>query len=296
MKPLAAILLCCCSIAVGALEPTHHVLDSDGHPMSVWEKSAVKPTATILLLHGRTWSALPDFDLQVAGEELSFMDGLTDLGYRVFALDARGYGGTERDDTGWLTPGRAAMDVTNVLHWIKQRSNSDIHLFGWSYGSMVSQLVVQRDPGIVASAILFGYPYSPERYVIRGDEVYPEQPPALPNTVLNAASDFVTPGSISDKAIETYVRRSLEADPVRVDFKDLHHWLELDAGKVKTPVLLLKGEFDPLAPMAAQAQFFAALGVSKKWFVVLAGGDHAALLETPRDEMLHAIDSFIQSL
>ena len=250
MKILAGLLLCYFSIAVAALEPARHYVDSDGHPMSVWEKSAVKPRATILLLHGRTWSSLPDFDLQVEREDLSFMDGLTGMGYRVFALDARGYGGTPRDASGWLTPQRAAADVANVLRWIKQRTESEMHLFGWSYGSMVSQLVVQRDPGIVASAILFGYPYNPERYIITGEEVYPDKPPALPNTALNAASDFVTPGSISRTAIDTYVERALEADPVRVDFKDLHHWLELDAGKVKTPILLLKGEFDPLAPMA----------------------------------------------
>lgn len=223
------------------------------------------------------------------------MDGLTELGYQVFALDARGYGGTPRDASGWLTPNRAAADVINILRWITQRSDLDVHLFGWSYGSMVSQLVVQRDPGIVASAIFFGYPYSPRRYVITGDEIYPDQPPALPNTAINAASDFKTPGSISRKAIETYVERALEADPVRVDFRDLHQWLELDAGKIQTPILLLKGEFDPLALMPEQAKFFADLGVSNKWFVVLEGGDHAALLESPRDDMLHAIDSFIQS-
>ncbi|MEH6570277.1 MAG: alpha/beta fold hydrolase [Halioglobus sp.] len=295
MKILPGILLFCFSIAAAALEPVRHIVDSDGHPMAVWEKSAGEPRATILLLHGRTWSSIPDYDLQVDGEDLSFMDGLTELGYRVFALDARGYGGTPRDVSGWLTPQRAATDVANVLRWIKQRAESDVHLFGWSYGSMVSQLVVQREPGIVASAILFGYPYNPQRYVITGDEIYPDQPPALPNTALNAASDFITPGSISSRAIKAYVEQALVADPVRVDFKDLHQWLELDAVKVKTPTLLLKAEFDPLAPMTEQAQFFSQLGVSHKWFVVLAGGDHAALLEEPRDDMLHAIDSFIQS-
>ena len=42
--------------------------------------------------NGRTWSSVPDFDLQVPGESLSFMDGLNALGYAVYALDARGYG------------------------------------------------------------------------------------------------------------------------------------------------------------------------------------------------------------
>ena len=288
------LLVFCTQLA--ASELVKHIVPSDGHPLTLWEKSPADPKAQILLLHGRTWSSLPDFDLQVEGEDLSFMDGLNALGYSVYALDARGYGATPRDESGWLTPDRAAKDVSNVLSWLRERSAQEVHLFGWSYGSMVAQLVMQREPEHASSLILFGYPFSLERYPVFDDIVYPAVAPAEANTAENAASDFIVPGSISQKAIETYVEASLRADPVRVDIRDIHEWAELNPGRVKTPTLLIKGEFDPLVPIGQQAELFRDLGTPDKWFIILPGGDHAALLETPRERMLHAMDSFMQSL
>ena len=279
-----------------AAELRQHTVKVDGHPMALWEKRARNPLGTILLLHGRTWSSVPDFDLQVPGEELSFMDGLIEKGYTVYALDGRGYGATPRDQTGWLTPDRATKDAIAVLKWIKTQNKVDSHLFGWSYGSMVSQLVVQRDPNLVASVTLFGYPYNPTRYPSSQLNEYPKKAPAKQNTAVNAASDFITPGSISDEAIKAYVIAALKADPIRVDFKDLHQWKELNPKLVTTPLLLLQAEHDPLAPTENQANFFAAVSTSNKWWISLPNGDHAALLEAPREKMLDAIDNFIDSI
>lgn len=284
------------ALPVAGAELIRHTVTADGHPMALWEKSPDKPKAQILLLHGRTWSSLPDFDLHVKGEDLSFMDGLNKLGYRVFALDARGYGATPRDETGWLTPGRAADDASSVLKWIRSRSPLATHLYGWSYGSMISQLVVQRDPRLVDSVILFGYPVNPERTAEMTRAQYPLKPPAEANTIKNAISDFITPGSISQRAVDTYAKAALQADPIRVDFRNLHEWVELDPTKVTTATLLLQGEFDPLAATIHQAAFFSKVRTANKTWIVLPGGDHAALLETPRMKMLHSIDFFIESL
>ena len=73
----------------------------------------------MVLLHGRTWSARPNFDLQVPGEDLSLMDGLVEAGYAAFAVDLRGYGQTPRDETGWLNPDRAAKDLKAVLERVR---------------------------------------------------------------------------------------------------------------------------------------------------------------------------------
>jgi pimeloyl-ACP methyl ester carboxylesterase len=296
MNRVFVFLLLYIPTTASAADLVRHTVLADGHPMALWEKSPDDPKAQILLLHGRTWSSLPDFDLQVKDEDLSFMDGLNELGYSVFALDARGYGATPRDDTGWLTPGRSSDDATIVLKWMKEHSQLATHLYGWSYGSMVSQLVIQRDPGLVDSVILFGYPVSPERISGMTETNDPAQPPAMDNTLKNAVSDFITPDSISQRAIDTYARAALKADPVRVDFRNLHEWSELDPTKVTTAMLLLQGQFDPLAPTNQQAAFFTRVATADKTWVVLPGGDHAALLETPRMKMLQSIDFFINSL
>tara|TARA_R110002073_G_scaffold4833_11_gene30830 strand:- start:1637 stop:2539 length:903 start_codon:yes stop_codon:yes gene_type:complete len=292
VRVLVLAILVSVSAVTFATEPTRHTVIADGHPLALWEKGSDSAARTILLLHGRTYSALPDFDLRTADVNLSFMDELVKRGFRVFALDARGYGGSERDNSGWLTPDRAVKDALIVLDWIKTQTKTTPHLFGWSYGSMVSQMVAQRSPDSISSLLLFGYPFDPSRHVADPKMEYPDTPPAKTNTAAHAASDFITPGSISQSAIQAYVAMALKADPVRVDFKNLHEWAELDATKVSSPTLLLQGEFDPIAPIYIQQALFTGLNTQNKWWVVLAGGDHAALLEKPRIEMLDAISTF----
>ena len=297
MLRVASILFCLYfCLPLSAAELKHHKVDSSGHLLSVWEKSSTQANATILLLHGRTYSSLPDFDLQTAEENLSMMDALVERGFRVFALDARGYGTTERDTSGWLTPDQAAQDAATTIQWITNQTGNKPHLYGWSYGSMVAQLVAQRNPGSVRSIMLFGYPFNPERHVVAEDFVYPDEPSVKQNTKQHAASDFTVVGAISKSGITAYVKAALKADPIRVDFRALHQWAELDPTKVTVPTLLIQGEFDTIAPDEIQYQLFSNLGTSHKWWVVLAGGGHAALLETPRFEMFDSMTTFASQL
>ncbi len=277
-----------------AAELVKHTVIADGHPLAVWEKSVPSAKAHIILHHGRTWSSIPDFDLQVEGEELSLMDGFNAAGYSVWALDARGYGETPRDSSGWNTPNRAALDLAIVLDWLAQRNQAKTHVWGWSYGSMVAQLAAQQYPENMRSVTLFGYPVNPAREYSDTSDL--GEPPRLATTAEAAASDFIVPGSISQNAIDTYVRAALRADPIRADWNQLQQWNALDAAKVNLPTLLLQAEFDPLAQTPAHAAVFSALANPNRQWIVLAGGDHAALLESPRERLLAASVSFIEWL
>lgn len=278
--------------ALQAAELIRHTVMSEGHAMAVWEKSVANAKGQILLHHGRTWSSIPDFDLQVPGENLSLMDGFNEQGYSVWALDARGYGETPRDDSGWNTPDKAARDLGNVLNWVHERTGEAVHLWGWSYGSMISQLASQRYPDNVKSLTLFGYPVNPD--TVYADPAGLDEPARTPTTEEAAASDFIVAGSISQHAIDVYVREALQADPVRADWNHLEQWNALEASEVSLPTLLLQAEFDPLADTDAHAQVFSRLANPNKQWVVLAGGDHAALLETPRRRLISASVSFME--
>ena len=293
MTTLALVVL---SLSAYGAELRRHTVDSDGHPIALWEKRAEGATEAILLVHGRTWSALPDFDLQVEGEELSLMDGLVEAGYAVYAVDLRGYGETPRDETGWLTPNRAADDVASVIRWIAGNSSwhRKPHLFGWSMGSTISQLAVQRQPGLVSSLTLFGY-WRDDDMEIPADEPGIE-PASETNTAEAAASDFITPGSISQKAIDAYVAHALEADPVRVDVRSMDQYNALDASQIDIPTLVIVGEFDPLAPPDRQAKLFVRLGTGHKQYVSVPGGDHAAFLEKPRAYFIHELVAFLSGV
>ena len=287
---LTALCLTCVA------QPSRHTVVVDGHPIAVWEKSADDASDAILLVHGRTWSALPDFDLQVAGEELSLMDGLVAAGYAVFAVDLRGYGETPRDDSGWLTPARAAEDVVAVLKWITtERGGSRApHLFGWSMGSTISELAAERYPDALTSLTLFGYWHDLD------DEFPPDPPDLLPlelkNTAEAAASDFITPGSISQRAIDAYVAAALAADPVKTDIRRLSDYNTLQPSRLTMPTLVIVGEHDPIAPPERQAKLYLRIGTGHKQWVTVPGGDHAAFLETPRDYFLHALVSFLEGV
>jgi pimeloyl-ACP methyl ester carboxylesterase len=102
------------------------------------------------------------------------------------------------------------------------------------------------------------------------------------------------PGAISQHAVDTFVTAALAADPVRADWNQLHQWNALDGALLNVPVLLLQAEFDPLANTDAHARLFVKIPNANKQWVVLAGGAHAALLETPRARLIKASVDFMQ--
>ncbi len=281
---------------------TRHEVAVDGHPIAVWEKrpGSARPLAGVfVLVHGRTWSGLPDFDLQVPGERRSLMDALVERGYATYAVDLRGYGGTPRDDTGWLTPDRAARDLAGVLEWTQQReaglgagARGPATVLGWSMGSLVSQLCAQRRPELFREVVLFGYPRDPDRrYKPTPAETKPER---RTNTAEAAASDFITKDVISPAAIKAYVDMSLKADPVRVDWRDQDQFHELSPEALNVPTLLIHGARDPYAGLKSQAKLFRRIGHPDRAWVVIPGGDHAVHLEDTMNRFVDAVLDFVE--
>ena len=252
------------------------------------------PKGIILLLHGRTWSALPDFDLQVSGEQRSVMNAFKERGFVAEALDLPGYGATARGASGWLTPEQAADDVIGVLKRIIELNPTFPKpvLLGWSNGARVAQLAAQRAPTLISALVLYGYPNDPA--IIVPASQTPARPPRIRNTATDAASDFLSADIISQRAIEAYVQTAIKADPVRVDWRALEQWNALRPEDVHTSTLLIQGERDPSTPLAAQARLFIRLGAPDREWRILAGGDHAALIEDTQSAFIAAICEFIQ--
>jgi pimeloyl-ACP methyl ester carboxylesterase len=307
LAPLALALLAACSIPPPS-GPTslpidrhrrapleRHLVTVEGHRITVWAKSPLEPTGAIVLVHGRTWSALPDFDLQVRGESHSLMDALVAEGLVAYAIDQRGYGATPRDDTGFLTPDRAEADLTAVLAWVHDRhpTSPPPAALGWSLGSLTSQLVAQRHPELVSALVLYGYPRRP------GQEYPPDlepfaQPARVPTTPEGATEDFITPGSISPAAVDAFVRAALAADPVKMDWRSGDQWNALDPAAIHTPTLVIHGERDPYAPVFVQAELFSLIGHPDRAWVILPGSDHVAHLEAAGPQFVHAVVEFLR--
>jgi alpha-beta hydrolase superfamily lysophospholipase len=271
-----------------------HEVVVDAHPIAVWEKSPPDPRGVFVLVHGRTWSGRPDFDLQVPGESRSLMDMLVAEGFSTYAVDLRGYGNTPRDDTGWLTPDRAEADVAAVVDWVRaqQPAHERVVLLGWSLGALVSQLVAQRHGDELAAVVLYGYPRDP-------DQTYPDDtktaiaPARTPTTAEAAAEDFIVEGAISPPGVQAFVDAALQADPVRMDWRGTAQFNGLDPAAVHVPTLLIHGERDPYAPVANQAKLFTRLGTPDRAWVIVPQGDHAAHMENCAPRFVDAVVSFV---
>jgi alpha-beta hydrolase superfamily lysophospholipase len=300
LTAISRLLAATCVVVVAITQPAsaqapvrHVVTADDGHPLTVWEKKGPSPRRTIVLLHGRTWSTIPDFDLQVPGHPVSLMDALVEHGFDVYAFDARGYGGTARDSSGWLTPDRAAKDVITVCRWVAAHSGvaGKPALFGWSFGSVTAQLAAQRSPDDISALVLFGHFSFPA--TIPPDK--PGPPARETTTAKAAAEDFITPAATDSAVVREYVRAALAADPVRADWNHIDQFSALDPGAVHVPTLEIMGERDPVSTAipAGEAAFFGRLATPDREFVMLPGVDHAAFLESARARFVEAMVDFL---
>jgi pimeloyl-ACP methyl ester carboxylesterase len=273
--------------------PDRFTVVSDGHAMAVWARRPASPRGAVLLIHGRTWSSRPDFDLQVPGLQRSVLASLSSHGFAAYALDLRGYGETKRDLTGWLTPRRSAADILNVLTWIAQQHPvlPRPALIGWSLGGAASMLAAQSSPQRMSALVLFGFVADPDAPVDATPA--PRKPPMAKNTAAAAASDFISPRVTPRVVVDAFVAQALKSDPITMDLKNDEEYNVLDPARVAVPTLVLYGERDINVPRADGERFLSRLKVSDKQMVELAGADHAAQLEDTHDAWVAAVVEFL---
>ena len=258
----------------------------DGHELRLWALRPAGPQEqqqehrAILLVHGRTWSGLPNFALRVGDDpSLSLMHALASRGVAAYALDLRGYGGTKRDASGWAEPVRSAEDLAAALAYVAKHEGEAPDLLGWSLGSLVAQLAIQRHPEAARSLTLYGYARDPDARESATEDS--GEPAREANTETNARSDFITEGTISAAAVDAYAKASLAADPVRVDWRARHEFRALDPAKISIPTLVIYGVNDPIARQLWQAKLFTRMKVGDRQWVVVPEADHVVHLEQP---------------
>ncbi|KAL9181989.1 hypothetical protein ACHAXT_012332 [Thalassiosira profunda] len=210
----------------------HQIAADDGHPLRLYSRAprdggdgaqSQSQGRSILLLHGRTWSSQPVFDLRTSDDDAkrqSTLQSLADLGFHAYALDFRGFGETPRDcggadgnKGGYTTPHRCVADVKCAIDWIAARHpgpNSDgptdgpaeenvlgledptvtsprPALLGWSQGALVAQMYAQKHgPGTLSDLVLFGSIFDPK-------VIYPRKPLYDPLGNLIAGRDAAKP-------------------------------------------------------------------------------------------------------
>jgi pimeloyl-ACP methyl ester carboxylesterase len=273
--------------------PEKNTVTSNGHPLAVWSRVPANPRAVLVLVHGRTWSSRPDFDLQVPGLQRSVLASLAAEGIAAYAVDLRGYGETPRDKTDFLTPKVAAQDVVTVVQWAAARHPAlpAPSLFGWSLGGAVVHLAAQT-PGLkLSSLVLFGFTMEPGVDY----EAIPAPPkaPRVKTTKADAISDFISPQVTPPAVISAFVTQALAADPVRSDWIKEEDFNDLEPARLTMPTLILQGSRDPGVPADVTARFFQKIAAPQRQWTMLPGGDHAAQLEDTHAAFISTVVEFI---
>jgi pimeloyl-ACP methyl ester carboxylesterase len=311
----------------------------DHHPLSVYGLDSLDPAGgggggskrfPVLLLHGRTWSSVPVYHLLggdlsknplVQGEEVhesrSLMENLYKMGLQPYAMDFRGFGGTPKDETGYVEPHRCVQDVETVLLWIAKRHGTEMEmvaggsgkyssnhnvaempaLLGWSQGALIAQLVAQAHPTLLSRLVLYGSIYDP---LVR----YPREPlyqvnkpnlSQIPNTFNDAIEDFTVQGTIPPEPARLFAEAALVTDPIKAIWKHVYQFNNCDPARVLVPTLVVCGDQDPYAPLHVQQELFCNLGrgMDRTWSI-LAEADHAAhLLDEAMHRFVNITTSFI---
>lgn len=273
--------------------PGRHTVQSHGHSLAVWSRVPPTPRAVLVLVHGRTWSSRPDFDLQVPGMQRSVLTSLAAQGIAAYAVDLRGYGETPRDKTGFLTPRVAAQDVAAVVSWAAARHATlpPPSLLGWSLGGAVSSLTAQTPGLALSSLILFGFTHDPDlQYAVRPA---PEKPARIKTIRTDAVGDFISPDVTPPRVLSAFIAQALRADPVRMDWIKEDEFNDIDPARLTMPVMILHGSRDPGVPLDVTARFFQKIASSQRQWTMLPGGDHVAQLEDTHGIFVSAVVEFI---
>lgn len=281
------------SPAPSSSAPQRFTVQAAGHPMAVWGRVPANSRKSILLIHGRTWSSRPDFDLQVPGLKRSVMQSFADRGIAAYAVDLRGYGETPRDPSGFTTPDRAAADVAIVLRWVAaQHPKLEAPaLLGWSNGAIVAMHVAEMQAAPISHVVMFGFTPPPEFQFLAVPP--PRVAPKTRNTAAAARSDFITPSVTPPAVIRAFVTQALAADPIFAEWRSEEQWNVLRADKLDVPFMLLHGDLDPGADVASAAAFMTAATASSRTYVVLAGADHCAQIEDTHEMFMSVVIEFI---
>ena len=204
---------------------------------------------TVVLLHG--W---PD-----SGHSYSRVMPLISHRCRAIAPDLRGFGGSDKPETGYTIPDLAA----DVVALLEELGIERATVVGHSFGSFVARRVVEASPDRVSRLVLIGSGFRAANDVTRSvlDELR-TLPDPVPESFARAFQASTIHIPLPDGFFDELLGESLKL-PSRLWARLLSGLLQFDdvdaLGHIRCPTLLLWGDRDALFSRADQEQLLAAL-------------------------------------
>lgn len=284
--------------------------------------NAFSPERTLVMMHGATFSSASLFDVPVG--EGSFMDVLARAGYDVWAVDARGYGGStrmiemEQPPEGGvpLTPAlTAARDLAAAIDFIRrERGIARLGVLGMSWGATIAGILASQPDAPVEKLVLVTPLWLSEK-PLRIDAGGPLGAYRLVSPrAFSAAWQAPAPEEARETLIprgwfEAWEKATLATDmgsPVPGTIRapsgavqDVRaHWTAgrplYDPAAIGCPVLLVGGEWDVDVRFDMAHDLFTRLTkVPYKRFVEIGQATHMVLMEKNRAQAFDTVIGFL---
>ena len=267
-------------------------------------KAGDKPLPILFLVHGSSFATRTSYDLRVPGDvDYSAMNLFARAGYDVWTMDHDGYGysgssGNNSDIASGVEDLKAAVPVV-----MKETGQTKMHMYGPSSGSIRAGAYAMVEPERVDRLVLAAFTYKGkdsvemDRRRKRIDELR-----ANPRRKRDAAmirSVYTRDGHAQgyDPAlIEAIVAAEMKhGDTIPSGtYLDMAVNLPLvDPKKVKSPVLMLRGEHDGNSTNDDLLDFYRQLPNGDRQFVILPDTAHSLGYSKNRHLLWYAVKNFL---
>jgi alpha-beta hydrolase superfamily lysophospholipase len=261
------------------------------------------PRPVVFLVHGSSVSAKPSFDLTVPGAgEYSLMNVLAGYGYDVWTMDHEGYGKSTRT-SGNSNIASGVEDLkagTDVV--VKETGQTRIHFYGGSSGALRAGAFAMARPErcgrLMMEALTYKGTGSPT-LTKRAEQVefyrtHNRRP--RDRNMIRSIFTRDLPGTSDPRVAEAMADAELvygDTIPTGTYLDMTANLPVLDPAKIHSPVQILRGEHDGIATEEDLQEFFRKLPNPDRQFIVLAGASHAVTLGNSRQQIWHAVQSFL---
>jgi pimeloyl-ACP methyl ester carboxylesterase len=267
-------------------------------------KAGEKPLPVLFLVHGSSNSTRSSFDLKVPGDaDYSVMNLMARAGYDVWTMDHDGYGhsessGNNSDIASGVEDLKAAIPVV-----VKETGQPKMHFYGPSSGSIRAGAYAMVEPERVDRLVLAAFTYKGSgaaeigRRRARIDEL--RASPRRKRDANMIRSIFTRDGHAS--AYDPAIAEALIAVEMKFGdtipagtYVDMAVNLPLvDPTKVKSPVLMIRGEHDGNSTNEDLLDFYRQLPNGDRQFVILPNTAHSLGWSKNRHLHWYAVKNFL---
>jgi pimeloyl-ACP methyl ester carboxylesterase len=277
--------------------------------LAVYRKRAGAPAAgeaprpVLLLVHGSSPAALASFDLSVPGhDEYSLMNVFARLGYDVWTSDHEGYGRSTRTDAN-SDIASGVQDLIVVTDLIRHETGqTSVHMLGESSGAIRAAAFAMNQPDRAGRLVLAAFTYTgagSPTLAERGKQTeffrtHNRRP--RDRAMLESIFTRDHPGTTDPDVVRAFVEKEMvngDSVPTGTYLDMTAHLPIVDPARVRSPVLLAKGEYDGISTLEDLQDFFAKLPNGDRQLSVIKGAAHSLIVSRSHKVFHHVAQAFL---